>query len=171
MFKKKNMDSFEPIYKKHVEILRRVISSNESQQLEMQALFNNFTLQTFCEIAFDYKVDLLTEENEFRVAFEACTNGTTMRMLNPFKHFFPLFKSEKNLAKNLEICNKIIFEIIDLRNSLRESGREWKRDDILGLYMSSKDEQGRDFSRNYLRDVCFNFLVAGKSRSFLAKKR
>lgn len=43
-----------------------------------------------------------------------------------------------------------------------------KRSDLLTVFMSLKDENGDAFSNEFLRDICVNFILAGRDTSSVA---
>ncbi|KAE8677893.1 hypothetical protein F3Y22_tig00111493pilonHSYRG00154 [Hibiscus syriacus] len=43
-----------------------------------------------------------------------------------------------------------------------------QRSDLLTMFMRSKDEQGKPFSNKFLRDICVNFILAGRDTSSMA---
>lgn len=42
------------------------------------------------------------------------------------------------------------------------------RSDLLTVFMGLKDDQGRPFSDKFLRDICVNFILAGRDTSSVA---
>lgn len=49
-----------------------------------------------------------------------------------------------------------------------ESQADNKRSDLLTVFMKLRDEQGRPFSDKFLRDICVNFILAGRDTSSVA---
>ena len=43
-----------------------------------------------------------------------------------------------------------------------------QRSDLLTVFMRSKDEQGKPYSDKFLRDICVNFILAGRDTSSVA---
>ena len=45
---------------------------------------------------------------------------------------------------------------------------ENKRSDLLTIFMGLKDEKGGAYSDKFLRDICVNFILAGRDTSSVA---
>ena len=89
----------------------------------MQKIFNSFTLETFCELAFDYHFDSLTKEeiDPFQQAFETCLQCIMFRFTFPLWKYTPFAKSERIFKKNIDFCDNLIYQIIDQRNKMIEN--------------------------------------------------
>ncbi|KAF5198990.1 Cytochrome p450 [Thalictrum thalictroides] len=47
-------------------------------------------------------------------------------------------------------------------------GNKKLKSDLLTIFMRLKDEEGKPFSDKFLRDICVNFILAGRDTSSVA---
>ncbi|KAL2509772.1 Cytochrome [Forsythia ovata] len=115
-------------------------------------------------------------EIPFARAFEAATEATIMRFVTPTLIWramrFLNLGIEGKLKKSIEGVDDFAEEVIRARKkelSLESSNDINKqRTDLLTVFMGLKDEQEQPFSDKFLRDICVNFILAGRDTSSVA---
>ncbi|CAH9142715.1 unnamed protein product, partial [Cuscuta epithymum] len=154
-------------------------SLNQSAALDLQDILLRLTFDNVCMIAFGVDPGCLRPglpEIPFAQAFEDATEATIMRFVFPtfiWKAMRYLgFGAEGGLKVSLEKVDHFADEVIrkrkeELSLALSE-GATKHRSDLLTVFMGLKDEKGRLFSDKYLRDICVNFILAGRDTSSVA---
>jgi len=164
LFKKRTLKSFVPLYHRKFESLSTILENNLDQEIDVQKILMSFTLDTFCMYALGYDLKSLETENEIQKAFDSINNCINARFVNPFTKMLPFLEPEKSMKKNIETMNKLVYTIIDERTKLMEENNEEgkKNEDLLSIFMGSKDENGEKYSREYLKEVILNLMLAGR---------
>lgn len=78
---------------------------------------------------------------------------------------------EKKLRKSIERVDEFADEVIRTRRKELALGLDSKtmaKSDILTVFMRLKDDDGKPFSHKFLRDICVNFILAGRDTSSVA---
>lgn len=152
---------------------------NKSIPIELQDILLRLTFDNVCIIALGVDPGCLIPELPnipFAKAFEDATEVTMFRFLTPTwlwktMRYLDLGR-EKELKKFIDEVDEFVKKIIETRKndlsvSLQtESHRQ--RSDLLTVFMTSKDEEGKPFSDKFLRDICMNFILAGRDTSAVA---
>ncbi|KAJ0970097.1 hypothetical protein J5N97_022974 [Dioscorea zingiberensis] len=81
--------------------------------------------------------------------------------------------SERTLKRSLKRVDEFAYQVIRIRKKelsmeLEFSEKMKKRSDLLSVFMSLKDDNGDSFSDEFLRDICVNFILAGRDTSSVA---
>lgn len=176
-FRQLTSDSLlELVHKRLLPVLEKAL--NNSISLDLQDILLRLTFDNVCMIAFGVDPGCLRPdlpEIPFAKAFEDATEATIMRFVMPTcvwrtMRFFNL-GTEKMLKTSIKGVDEFADEVIRARKkelSLKEEQSKKQRSDLLTVFMGSKDEQGRPFSDNFLRDICVNFILAGRDTSSVA---
>ncbi len=131
------------------------IENNES--FDLKDLFFRTSMDSICKIAFDYDVGSMTSEEkpEFAKAIDWCTNYLFYRLLNPLWKIKKIanLKDEDDYKTKIDLLNNLCHDII----SKKKEDEDYSGDDILSMFMARgyMDEE-------YLRDVVFSFILAGR---------
>ncbi|TYI45918.1 hypothetical protein E1A91_D13G071100v1 [Gossypium mustelinum] len=132
-------------------------ATNKSIPIELQDILLRLTLDNICIIALG--------------ALEDATEVTALRFVTPtwvWKTMKCLdLGSEKKLKKLIKDVDEFAKKVIETRKkelsvSLRQGS------DLLTVFMASKDEEGKPFSDQFLRDICVNFILASRDSSAVA---
>lgn len=76
--------------------------------------------------------------------------------------------SEGKLRRSIEGVDDFAREVIRARRKEMSTAAE-RRSDLLTVFMGLKDEEGKEaFSEKLLRDICVNFILAGRDTSSVA---
>ncbi|KAJ6852728.1 uncharacterized protein M6B38_254110 [Iris pallida] len=150
--------------------------SGERRELDLQDVLLRLTFDNVCIIAFGTDPGCLSPGLPvvpFARAFEDATEATTARFVMPTAVWRALrwvgVGSEGMLRKSLEGVDEFAYEVI--RRRRKELGEEEgaaRRSDLLTVFMRLRDEEGREYSEKFLRDVCVNFILAGRDTSSVA---
>lgn len=152
-------------------------SIKQSSHVDLQDVLLRLTFDNVCMIAFGVDPGCLSPglpEIPFARAFEAATEATLMRFVTPTL-FWKAMKclklgTEKTLDKAITEVDKFANEVIRTRKKELSlvSEHDKQRSDILTVFMGLKDENGQPFSDKFLRDICVNFILAGRDTSSVA---
>jgi fatty acid omega-hydroxylase len=112
-------------------------------------------------------------EIPFAKAFEDATEATVVRLVMP-KFVWQLMRSlhlgtAKKLKESINGVDDFAEEVIRTRKKEMSLETEIaKRPDLLTIFMGLRDENGQKFSDKFLRDICVNFILAGRDTSSVA---
>ncbi|EPS58816.1 hypothetical protein M569_15996, partial [Genlisea aurea] len=148
-------------------------SAVNSAIIDLQDILLRLTFDNVCMIAFGIDPGCLRPtlpEVPFARAFEAATEDTTVRFLTPTL----LWKSmrllglgrENRLKRSIEQIDDFAQKVIGARR--KEVGKFETKPDILTAFMGLRDDEGRPFPDKFLRDICVNFILAGRDTSSVA---
>ncbi|KAH1031120.1 hypothetical protein J1N35_043294 [Gossypium stocksii] len=149
-------------------------ATNKSIPIELQDILLRLTFDNVCIIALGIDPGCLIPELPnipFAKAFEDATEVTMLRFVTPtwvWKTMKCLdLGSEKKLKKLIKEVDEFVKKVTETRKKeLSVSLRQ--RSDLLTVFMTSKDEEGKPFSDKFLRDICVNFILAGRDTSAVA---
>lgn len=147
--------------------------------VDLQDILLRLTFDNVCMIAFGVDPGCLRPglpEIPFARAFESATEATLMRFVTPTLVWKTMrylkLGTEKTLEKAITEVQKFADEVIKTRKkelSLTYSDdHENQRSDLLTVFMGLKDEKGKPYSDKFLRDICVNFILAGRDTSSVA---
>ncbi|XP_022855266.1 cytochrome P450 86B1-like [Olea europaea var. sylvestris] len=151
---------------------------NQSVPTDLQDILLRLTFDNVCMIAFGVDPGCLRPglpEIPFAKSFEAATEATILRFVIPTlmwktMRFFNL-GTEGKLMKSIEGVDDFAQEVIRARKkelSLESSDVNKQRTDLLTVFMGLKDEDEQPFSEKFLKDICVNFILAGRDTSSVA---
>ncbi|XWS68483.1 hypothetical protein CRYUN_Cryun04dG0094500 [Craigia yunnanensis] len=150
---------------------------NKSMSIDLQDILLRLTFDNVCMIAFGVDPGCLRPglpEIPFARAFEDATEATVLRFVTPtciWKTMRYLdLGTEKKLKRSIKGVDEFAEEVIRTRKKELSLQTEQKkqRSDLLTVFMRLKDEQGKPFSDKFLRDICVNFILAGRDTSSVA---
>ncbi|GAV63744.1 p450 domain-containing protein [Cephalotus follicularis] len=152
-------------------------SVHESVPIDLQDILLRMTFDNVCMLAFGVDPGCLClglPEIPFAKAFEDATEATMVRFVTPtcswkIMRYLDL-GSEKKLRRSIKAVDEFADEVIRTRkNELSIQDYDKKgRSDLLTVFMGLKDENGEPFSDKFLRDICVNFILAGRDTSSVA---
>ncbi|KAG4973653.1 hypothetical protein JHK87_030474 [Glycine soja] len=152
-------------------------SVKKSVAIDLQDILLRLTFDNVCMIAFGVDpgcLQLGLPEIPFAKAFEDATEATVFRFVTPtclWKAMkFLNLGMERKLNKSIKGVDEFAESVIRTRKkelSLQcEDSKQ--RLDLLTVFMRLKDENGRAYSDKFLRDICVNFILAGRDTSSVA---
>lgn len=154
-------------------------SLEKKEAMNLQDVLLRLTFDNVCMIAFGVDPGCLhpgLPEIPFARAFEDATEATVFRFVTPTALWRALryfdVGIEKKLRKSIMRVDEFADEVIRTRRKELEldasSGNPSSRSDLLTVFMKLKDDDGQPFSPRFLRDICVNFILAGRDTSSVA---
>ncbi|KAL4304323.1 hypothetical protein GQ457_10G018730 [Hibiscus cannabinus] len=153
------------------------IAMNKSISIDLQDILLRLTFDNVCMIAFGVDPGCLSPglpDIPFAKAFEDATEATLLRFVTP-KWVWKTMRylnlgTEKKLKRSINDVDEFAEKVIETRKKelSLETETQKQRSDLLTVFMRSKDEQGKPFSDKFLRDICVNFILAGRDTSSVA---
>ncbi|KAH7569820.1 hypothetical protein JRO89_XS05G0004000 [Xanthoceras sorbifolium] len=152
---------------------------NKSVSTDLQDILLRLTFDNVCMIAFGVDPGCLRlglPEIPFAKAFEDATEATVLRFVTPtcvWKTMRYLdMGNERKLKRSIKGVDEFADQVIRTRKkelSLQtDHNTKTQRSDILTVFMRLKDDKGAAFSDKFLRDICVNFILAGRDTSSVA---
>lgn len=150
-------------------------SIGKSECIDLQDILLRLTFDNVCMIAFGVDPGCLRPglpEIPFAAAFEAATEATIARFVTPTLVWRAMrwtgAGSEGRLREAIKGVDGFAEEVIRERRKEMEADRR-RRTDLLTVFMGMKEADGRRaFSDKVLRDICVNFILAGRDTSSVA---
>ncbi|CAL9157018.1 unnamed protein product [Musa hybrid cultivar] len=145
--------------------------------IDLQDVLLRLTFDNVCMIALGTDPGCLRPglpEIPFAKAFEDATEATTMRFIMPTGVWKALryldLGSERWLRRSIEVVDEFAYEVIRARREELSSSEQTRtaRSDLLTVFTKLTDEDGKPYSDKFLRDVCVNFILAGRDTSSVA---
>ncbi|XP_078448537.1 cytochrome P450 86B1-like [Wolffia australiana] len=150
-----------------LEAARRGGSAVDLQDVLLRLTFDNVSL-----LAFGVDPGCLRPglpDIPFAAAFEAATAATVARFVAPTAVWRTLRRlrlgPERSLRRAIAAVDEFAYAVIAAR---KEEGGARGKDDLLSVFMRLTDDEGRPFSDKFLRDICVNFILAGRDTSSVA---
>jgi len=152
--------------KKLVKMLDEIAENNEL--IDIQNMFQSFTFDTICEIAFGISPNALDyamrgEKEPFLVSFDYAQYVVAFRAIEPppiweFKRFFGI-GNEGEMMKHMKYILNYVNNIISQRRNSDSLGN-----DLLSLYIQFARKTGQVYIEDdaYLRDIILSFMIAGR---------
>lgn len=152
----------------------------------MSGLFVNFvdrlTFDNVCIMALGVDPGCLRPglpEIPFARAFEDATEMATLRFVMPTSVWTAMryldVGPERRLKRSIKTVHEFGEEVIRTRKKelglMEASGGSSATtcgSDLLTVFMGLKDENGEAYSDKFLRDICINFILAGRDTSSVA---
>ncbi|XP_027362428.1 cytochrome P450 86B1-like [Abrus precatorius] len=154
-------------------------SVKKSAIIDLQDILLRLTFDNVCVMAFGVDPGCSQPhlpEIPFATAFEHATEATLLRFITPVCIWkamrFLNLGVEKKLKKSIEKVDEFAESVIRTRKrevclESKEVKKEHKSD-LLTVFMRLKDENGQAYSEKFLRDICVNFMLAGRDTSSVA---
>ncbi|KAE9357039.1 hypothetical protein PR003_g2000 [Phytophthora rubi] len=147
-------------------ILKKASETNES--FDAGKLLQHFTIDTFAEIGFGYKLETLTsdEVHPFEVAFDDANRISSLRFTTP--HWVWKLKrwlnvgSERRLREAINEMNNLLLTLISSAMERVTSG-EAAKNDILSLIVNRMKTSDQQITATEVRDISLAGLEAGRS--------
>ncbi|WOG83527.1 hypothetical protein DCAR_0102703 [Daucus carota subsp. sativus] len=152
-------------------------SVQNNTTIDLQDILLRLTFDNVCMIAFGVDPGCLQPglpAIAFAQAFEAATEAAIIRFVTPTLVWRTMrylnVASEKTLKQSIKGVDAFAEEVIRARKkelSITDD-TDHQRSDLLTIFMRLKDERGQPFSDKFLRDICVNFILAGRDTSSVA---
>jgi cytochrome P450 len=149
-FKIKEIKNMFNIFNKYSNIVIDLLDKNTT--IDIQDLFMRYTMDTICDLGFDYELNSLKYPTKFLELFDYIQSEINKRGYNQFRKFNLIENYKFNKAIN-EIDN-FVYNIIKERRKINCKNKN----DLLSKFIN--DDNYVD--NKYLRDIILSFLLAGK---------
>ncbi|KAL5576209.1 hypothetical protein UlMin_017908 [Ulmus minor] len=145
--------------------------------IDLQDVLLRLTFDNVCMIAFGVDPGCLRQglpQIPFAKASEDATEATVLRFVTPTCVWKALrylnIGMERKLKISIEGVDGFAYDVIQSRKRELSSrcDEKQKRSDLLTVFMRLKDEKGEAFCTKFLRDICVNFILAGRDTSSVA---
>ncbi|WVZ59385.1 hypothetical protein U9M48_009531 [Paspalum notatum var. saurae] len=149
----------------------------EARAVDLQDVLLRLTFDNVCMIAFGVDPGCLRPglpDIPFARAFEDATEATTVRFVTPTAVWRAMralgVGHERVLRRSLAAVDEFAYDVIRRRKEeLELDGGRGGRSDLLTVFTKMRDEDGRPaYSDKFLRDICVNFILAGRDTSSVA---
>jgi len=168
MFSMKNMKSMMyDVTKKNVLIAMDKIGTliTDDDVIDIKDLLGRFTLDTFVEAAFGVNIgaaETYPERNAFGDAFDDMVVRIEKREVDIFWKVKRMLgvSGEAQIAKEYEVVKAFADDIFEQKDNMEGGVQDvdGQRTDLLSLFLKHNPEMSRD----ELKDVAFNFIIAGR---------
>ncbi|XP_047319607.1 cytochrome P450 86B1 [Impatiens glandulifera] len=156
-----------------------VLEQDHSLNIDLQDVLLRLTFDNVCMIAFGVDPGCLrpgSPEIPFAKAFEDATEATLFRFITPTIVWKVMRQTnmffERTLKQAIKTVDEFANEVIRRRkkelSTAASDEEKIQRSDLLTIFMTSKDENGEVYSGKFLRDICVNFILAGRDTSSVA---
>ncbi|OLL25577.1 Cytochrome P450 94C1 [Neolecta irregularis DAH-3] len=141
--------------------------SESGEAFNISDLFFRMTLDIFAKISVSQEFHCLTsykssDHPALARAIEEAAYTSDLRTRNPFWKITELLTGKnKDIKKWVTDINTWAYGIIAKRRKQLDDCKE-ERKDLLSLFMAYRDENDRPLSDEELRDIIFNFILAGR---------
>jgi cytochrome P450 len=159
-----------PIVQEHVRQVQEVLqkASDTNEPFDVSKLMRQFTLDTFAEIGFGYKLGVLVsgKEHPFEVAFDDANRISSERLAVPewiwkLKRWLNV-GSERRLREATGEMNELMLQLIN--NAVartKESGAA--KNDILSIIVHKMKTSEQELTSSVVRDISLAGLEAGRN--------
>lgn len=135
--------------------------SKENNIVDIQDLFQRYSLESICTIAFGLDIGCIEGDVSFAKDWDASNEYIGNRFISPVWRFYKT-KSEYQLEDAVKRIDTFCYNVISQRRKELDQGQS-ERDDLLTKYILYKDpETNETYSDDYLRDILTNLLLAGR---------
>jgi cytochrome P450 len=138
--------------------------AKSGEAFDIQKLFYNFTMDTFCFIAFGIELNSQDRPHAFAQAFDVVQEISNRRIQNPLWKLCRLVRmaSERRLTAGVRVMRRFARDVIDAKRMRLGRGETLGQDLISNFLVSAKRAGLPPPSNKFLRDVVLNFIIAGR---------
>jgi len=175
-FRKLTIESiFELVNNRLIPVLGLSLKKNVA--IDLQDILLRLTFDNVCMIAFGVDPGCLQPhlpEIPFAAAFEDATEAILFRFVVPICVWkamrFLNLGMERKLKKSIKKVDEFAENVIRARKKelFLQNEDDKEKSDLLTVFMRLKDENGKSYSDKFLRDICVNFILAGRDTSSVA---
>lgn len=147
-------------------------NSSGAAEVNFSRLFARYTLDAIGEIAFGKDIGALRGESaDFVTSFDYIQSFLNDLVLKPpgyafyCRHFTP---EGKRYAECLETLNTYVRRMVATAKDETTPEELTARGDMLALFLTRTDSEGKPFSLEYLRDIVVNMTIAGRDTTAYA---
>ena len=151
-------------------------ASKTGSAVDLQEILIRLGLDNMCTVGLGVDLSSLTpagRDAEIAKAFEEAVDATIMRFIIP-RSIWKMMRflgigTEGKLKASLQTIDEFAGEMMRLRRKeLLESDENVERCDLLSNVMMLREDGGRFLSDKMIRDMCINFVLAGRDNTGIA---
>ncbi|KAF6160835.1 hypothetical protein GIB67_036036 [Kingdonia uniflora] len=154
-------------------------SIKQFSPIDLQDVLLRLTFDNVCMIAFGVDpgcLQLGLPDIPFAQAFEDATEVTVLRFFAPSFIWKTMRYLDMGIERKLKMSIKQVDEfannVINTRKKelllITCEKKKKPRSDLLTVFMNLRDDDGKPFTDKFLRDICVNFILAGRDTSSVA---
>jgi len=159
---------YSDVFNRHASRVLEWLDSKPGQDIDVQDLFQKYTLDSIGEIGFGTHLGCLDSEGPvpFATAFDAAQQRSYMRISSE-QGFWKLKRllnigDEAKMKGWIAEIREFTQSVIDSRRREIARGDAPAQGDILSRFMALRHQDGNAYSDQELRDVVLNFILAGR---------
>jgi len=159
LFKKHSLDSMKAVFTKKADLVLDLISTKtkETASFDIQKIFHEYTLDSFSVIGFGMDVDSLHHDLKFPFHFDRAQRQMMTLFSNPFLQWFGENRNE--FFESTSFIQDYFNNAID--------NHKGGGDDLLSVFLSLKDSDGKPYPKKWIIDILVNFAIAGRDTTAL----
>ena len=144
--------------------------AKKGQAFDLQRLFYNFTMDTFCSIAFGVDLDSQNRDNAFTRAFDDVQMISNRRPQSPFWKFRRAFRchEERRLTEGVREMHAFAKRIIGAKRRTLERDGDLLGPDLISRFLVRAKRDGKEVTDKELIDLVLNFIIAGRDTTAAA---
>ncbi|XWS77165.1 hypothetical protein CRYUN_Cryun01aG0238200 [Craigia yunnanensis] len=161
------------VFRKNAVKLVRAVSklAMSGQVIEFQDMFMKCTMDSIFKVAFGIDLNCMDwssngEGTTFMRAFDDANESVNLRFIDPLWKLKRSLNigSEASLKKNIKVIDNFIHNVISTKKKLlaMNPDRSNVKEDVLSRFLTESEQNSEITTDQYLRDIIFGFLVAGK---------
>ncbi len=157
-FQAKRLQGFASTFQKAAEDLVKEwqLAASEGRKVDIAEAMNRLALRIAGETLFG--LDISGDSNVIGGALSDMLGGFLPTVTNPLLDYLPL-PSVRRYKRGKKTLDRVVMELIARRRADPELAAT--SDDLLGMFMSARDEDGAAMSDEQLRDEVLTMLLAG----------
>ncbi|KAI0485883.1 hypothetical protein KFK09_029472 [Dendrobium nobile] len=154
---------------KLVSVIAQAARSNS--RMDIQDIFMKSSMDSIFQVAFGVELNSLSgsneEERKFTEAFDEANVLISWRYVDPLWKMkkFLNFGCEAELKNRLKVVDDFVYKI--LTHKVSQSSKQLQKEDILSRLLIEREQDPKNITYQYLRDITLNFLVAGRDSTAL----
>ncbi|KAI8150408.1 cytochrome P450, partial [Fennellomyces sp. T-0311] len=163
-------DHFTEVFVRELDVLSKHVldkAADTGVPIDFQDMAYKFTLESFVSIGFGTTLNIITSNGDipFAASFDALQENCFKRLFDPFTNFRkflnPIFRPGKaSVNDHAKIVDEFAYALIEERKQQLKQGQQYK--DLLFRFMAIRNVDGQPHSDKELRDMVFNFIIAGR---------
>lgn len=161
LFTIQSISDYVPVFADKAVVLANLLeeSARQRRPVDMQDFFLRYTLDSFGVIGFGFSFDSLVSVPRFPGVFDYLQR----RVEETFRDPFAIRSKDDLFLQGMAQVDEELYGMIRQRKS--ENFKE--KSDLLSRFMCLVDDNGQPYSDVWLRDILFNFLIAGRDTTAL----
>ncbi|KAJ4843900.1 hypothetical protein Tsubulata_047956 [Turnera subulata] len=145
------------------------IAAAASKSIEFQEMLRKSTLESMFKVGFGVELNVLSGSDEFASCFNEAFDDSNSIVFRRYLDFLWEVKKflnvglEASLKRNMRVIDDFIYKLIHhKREQMKKAEVDGGKEDILSRFILESEKDPENMSDKYLRDITFNFMIAGK---------